>query len=240
MPKSPQRIRIAALAVALVALAAGVAACGSSDSKLSLVAYSTPQEAYEQLIPAFKKTAAGEGRRLQPVLRRLGRPGARGRGRAQGRRRRALARAGRRQAREGGQGRRELGPGPLRRLRHRLRRRARDAQGQPEEHQDLGRPGQARRRGDHAEPVHLRRRALERDGRLRRPARAGQDRSRRRWTTWSKLFKQRAGAGQERTRVAADVRRRQGRRAARLRERGDHRPAEGPGRSTTRSRTRRS
>jgi sulfate transport system substrate-binding protein len=45
-----------------VALAAGVAACGSSsDSKLSLVAYSTPQEAYEQLIPAFQKTDAGKG-----------------------------------------------------------------------------------------------------------------------------------------------------------------------------------
>jgi sulfate/thiosulfate transport system substrate-binding protein len=62
VPKSPQRTRIAALAVALVALAAGVAACGSSsDSKLSLVAYSTPQEAYEQLIPAFQKTVAGKG-----------------------------------------------------------------------------------------------------------------------------------------------------------------------------------
>ena len=42
------------------------------------------------------------------------------------------------------------------------------------------------------------------------------------------LFKNVAGAGQERARGAADVRRRQGRRADRLRERGDHRPAEGP------------
>ncbi len=41
--------------------------------------------------------------------------------------------------------------------------------------------------------------------------------------------RQRARPGQERPRGAADVRRRQGRRAARLRERGDHRPAEGPG-----------
>ena len=56
-------------------------------------------------------------------------------------------------------------------------------QGQPEEHQDLGRPAQARRRGAHAQPVHLRRRAVERDGRLRRPDRAGQDRRRRRSTT---------------------------------------------------------
>jgi sulfate/thiosulfate transport system substrate-binding protein len=36
-------------------------ASGSSGGKLALVAYSTPQEAYEQLIPAFQKTAAGKG-----------------------------------------------------------------------------------------------------------------------------------------------------------------------------------
>jgi sulfate/thiosulfate transport system substrate-binding protein len=54
---------------ALVAVVGAVAGCGSSSSasggggggKLSLVAYSTPQEAYEQLIPAFQKTAAGKG-----------------------------------------------------------------------------------------------------------------------------------------------------------------------------------
>ena len=45
--------------------------------------------------------------------------------------------------------------------------------GQPEEHQELGRPDQARRPGHHAEPVHLGRRALERHGRLRRAAQAG-------------------------------------------------------------------
>jgi sulfate transport system substrate-binding protein len=32
----------------------------SGSAKLTLVAYSTPQEAYEELIPAFQKTAAGE------------------------------------------------------------------------------------------------------------------------------------------------------------------------------------
>jgi sulfate transport system substrate-binding protein len=37
-------------------------AAGASESaKLTLVAYSTPQEAYEELIPAFQKTAAGKG-----------------------------------------------------------------------------------------------------------------------------------------------------------------------------------
>jgi sulfate/thiosulfate-binding protein len=53
----------AALAAALFALSALLAACGggSSGDKLSLVAYSTPQEAYEDLIPAFQKTAEGKG-----------------------------------------------------------------------------------------------------------------------------------------------------------------------------------
>jgi sulfate/thiosulfate-binding protein len=47
----------------MVALAALLTACagGGSGDKLSLVAYSTPQEAYEQLIPAFEKTPAGNG-----------------------------------------------------------------------------------------------------------------------------------------------------------------------------------
>src|SRR5881275_118334 len=47
-----------ALLVALVfpALAAGAA----RDTKLALVAYSTPKDAYGQLIPAFQKTAAGK------------------------------------------------------------------------------------------------------------------------------------------------------------------------------------
>ena len=44
------------LILAFPALAAGAA----RDTKLSLVAYSTPREAYGQLIPAFQKTAAGK------------------------------------------------------------------------------------------------------------------------------------------------------------------------------------
>jgi sulfate/thiosulfate-binding protein len=43
------------LALVFPALAAGAA----QDTKLTLVAYSTPKEAYGQLIPAFQKTAAG-------------------------------------------------------------------------------------------------------------------------------------------------------------------------------------
>ena len=62
-----------------------------------------------------------------------------------------------------------------RRLRHQLGRRLRRAQGQPQEHQDLGRPDQAAAsRSITPEPVHLGRREVEPDGRLRRPARAGQ------------------------------------------------------------------
>ena len=45
------------LALVLPALASGA----SKDVKLTLVAYSTPREAYGQLIPAFQKTSAGQG-----------------------------------------------------------------------------------------------------------------------------------------------------------------------------------
>jgi sulfate/thiosulfate transport system substrate-binding protein len=54
--------------LAVLGLAVALAACGSSGSgsgggpsKLSLVAYSTPKEAYEEIIPAFEKTPAGAG-----------------------------------------------------------------------------------------------------------------------------------------------------------------------------------
>jgi sulfate/thiosulfate-binding protein len=52
----------------LLALAATVSACGGDDEasgaggdKLALVAYSTPKEAYEEILPAFAKTSAGKG-----------------------------------------------------------------------------------------------------------------------------------------------------------------------------------
>ncbi|HEY0631709.1 MAG TPA: sulfate ABC transporter substrate-binding protein, partial [Thermoleophilaceae bacterium] len=59
--------RLLAVVVALTALIAVVAGCGGSSSgsggggKLSLVAYSTPKEAYGALIPAFQKTPGGKG-----------------------------------------------------------------------------------------------------------------------------------------------------------------------------------
>jgi sulfate/thiosulfate-binding protein len=49
--------------IAVIA-AVAVAGCGSggdSSSKLALVAYSTPQEAYSKLIPAFQATTEGKG-----------------------------------------------------------------------------------------------------------------------------------------------------------------------------------
>jgi sulfate/thiosulfate transport system substrate-binding protein len=57
-------------APAVLALALGITACGgtsdgsSSDGsggELTLVAYSTPQEAYEEIIPAFNETPEGKG-----------------------------------------------------------------------------------------------------------------------------------------------------------------------------------
>jgi sulfate/thiosulfate transport system substrate-binding protein len=53
----------AALLAAVALLAAGCGGSGGSGggNRLTLVAYSTPREAYEQLIPAFQKTDAGKG-----------------------------------------------------------------------------------------------------------------------------------------------------------------------------------
>ena len=58
--------RLLATVALIAALAAVVAGCGGSSSgsggnKLSLVAYSTPKEAYGALIPAFNKTPEGKG-----------------------------------------------------------------------------------------------------------------------------------------------------------------------------------
>src|SRR5436853_4747611 len=52
---------VAALAAVVSVSGCGGSANGSSGGKIALVAYSTPQEAYGQLIPAFQKTSAGKG-----------------------------------------------------------------------------------------------------------------------------------------------------------------------------------
>ena len=64
--RQPRRV-VASIGLALMALGAtlGIAACGGSASgagTINLVAYSTPQQAYEdKLEPAFKDTSAGDG-----------------------------------------------------------------------------------------------------------------------------------------------------------------------------------
>ncbi len=67
MQKVVMQTRTPALAVSLLAVLAavlGLAACGSSSgssNSLALVAYSTPQGAYEKLIPTFQATSEGKG-----------------------------------------------------------------------------------------------------------------------------------------------------------------------------------
>src|SRR2546423_11092412 len=66
MGSARRGLRLLLPLLALGALALALSACGGSSAsgdgaKLSLVAYSTPQEAYQALIPAFQKTAAGKG-----------------------------------------------------------------------------------------------------------------------------------------------------------------------------------
>jgi len=57
-----RRLRLVWAAVAAAALGLAVAAGASAaGGKLTLVAYSTPAEAYKALIPAFQKTPAGKG-----------------------------------------------------------------------------------------------------------------------------------------------------------------------------------
>jgi sulfate/thiosulfate transport system substrate-binding protein len=58
------RARLLAAAIPMSVVVLGLAACGSSSSstkRLALVAYSTPQGAYEKLIPAFQATPEGKG-----------------------------------------------------------------------------------------------------------------------------------------------------------------------------------
>src|SRR6266545_5117099 len=58
------RVRIPVVLLALAALLAagcGTSGGGGGSTRLSLVAYSTPREAYQALIPAFQKTPAGKG-----------------------------------------------------------------------------------------------------------------------------------------------------------------------------------
>ena len=183
------RIRISALPAVLVALV--VAGCGGSEdskdgsgggdsegakSTLSLVAYSTPEVVYDEIIPAFRKTDEGKGVGFKTSF---GASGEQSRAVEGGLKADVVSFSiepdvdapGRR--RPGGQGLEEghVDQGPRVQVDRVLHR----PQGQPEEHQDLGRPGEAGREGRDAEPVHLGRREVEPAGRRTRTAA---------WTTW--------------------------------------------------------
>jgi sulfate/thiosulfate transport system substrate-binding protein len=54
-------IRIALTIALLAALVVPVAGARSTDGTINLVAYSTPKQAFSTLIPAFQKTAGGQG-----------------------------------------------------------------------------------------------------------------------------------------------------------------------------------
>src|SRR5213080_2526759 len=54
-------MRQISLALLIALLLPALASGASKDTKLTLVAYSTPKDAYGQLIPAFQKTQAGSG-----------------------------------------------------------------------------------------------------------------------------------------------------------------------------------
>lgn len=58
--KTPAAL-LALVSATLVAAGCGGASAGSSGDSLSLVAYSTPKEAYEEIVPAFARTPAGRG-----------------------------------------------------------------------------------------------------------------------------------------------------------------------------------
>ena len=145
----------------------------SVSGKLSLVAYSTPQEAYEEIIPAFQKTPDGKGVEFEQSYG------------ASGDQSRAveaglpadfvafslepdmtrLVDAGLVDADWNQTSTRAWSPTRS--------SSSSSARATPR----TSRPGTtscSRRRGDHAEPVHVRRRAVEHDGRLRRPDQAGQ------------------------------------------------------------------
>src|SRR5438874_6917193 len=67
-PRSSRSLRAAVAVLAVGALATACSSAGASSNNsrtVSLVAYSTPQKAYDALIAQFKTTAAGKGASFQ-------------------------------------------------------------------------------------------------------------------------------------------------------------------------------
>ena len=216
-----------AVALALAFSSLALAACGGSgsesggdESEINLVAYSTPREAYEELTSRFSETPEGEG---VSFAESYGSSGEQTRAVIAGLDADVVALSlapDLDKLVDVGPGRGRLDEPAARRDGHELRRRPRHAARQSEGHQGLGRPPEAGRRGRHAQPVHLGRRALERHGRLRRLAEGGPDRRAGAGEPPAALPERRR-PGQERTRLPQHLPQRQGRRPARVRERGD-------------------
>ena len=145
------------------------------------------------------------------VAWRLGQAGPRGDRRPRRRRRDAGARRRhRRDRREVRQDRRRTGGRACRNncVALHLDHRVPGAQGQPQGHQGLGRPGQGRRRGDHAEPEDLGRRALELPRGLGLGRRRSSAATRPRSSEFvAELYQPRAGARHRRARLDHDLRR---------------------------------
>ena len=61
LPKTLAALLLPALAVAAAGCGGSSDTAGAASTKISLVAYSTPKEAYEGVIPAFEQTPQGKG-----------------------------------------------------------------------------------------------------------------------------------------------------------------------------------
>lgn len=61
MRRRPLVLALALVAIAVAAVLTPLAAARGASTQLSLVAYSTPRDAYDALIPMFQKTPAGDG-----------------------------------------------------------------------------------------------------------------------------------------------------------------------------------
>ena len=122
----------------------GAASSGGSGPTLSLVAYSTPEVVYDEIIPDFQKTAAGRGVDFKTSF---GASGDQSRAVEAGLRADVVTFSTEpdmtRLVRDG-QVAADWNQGPNKRPRHDLDRRVRRAQGQPEAHQDVGRPAEDR------------------------------------------------------------------------------------------------
>ncbi len=141
---APSRRIILSAAALLLVLAAGVVgACGSDDSSsgggsISLVAYSTPQEAYEEVIPAFQDTSQGKGTSFKQSY---GASGDQARAVEAGLKADVVALSLAPDVDKLVEAKKVAGrleQGLLRRLRDQLGGRVRGPQGQPQEHQHVG------------------------------------------------------------------------------------------------------